>query len=137
VSVFLNIVSAVLILPLVALAVFFYSVHWVAGHTVGSLFEAVVALVRLLPDPDNPAAIGLAVLATIGLPAAMIYLAVRFRFVLPLALLALGAFASAYVLWATGIQDAADNFLMWGAMLGVVLSGVQLVRMLNRSFRSA
>ena len=136
-SVFLNVVSAVLILPLVALALFFYAVHWVAGHTVGSLFEAVFALVRLLPDPDNPAAIVLAVLAAIALPAAMIYLAIRCRFVLPLALLALGAFASAYVLWATGIQDAADNFLMWSAMLGVVLSGAQLVRMLNRSFRSA
>ena len=92
-----------------------------------------LALVRLLPDPDNPIVVVLAILVAVGLPAALIFLMIRFLFLLPLIILVLGCVALGYVVWCTGLQGAVDDLLVWSAVIGVILSAPQLVRTLNRS----
>jgi hypothetical protein len=136
-SVFLNIMSAVLILPVVLLAAFFLFIDALTGQTLGSLFDAIMAPLQILPDPDSRASVAVAVLLAITVPAGVIYLTIRFAFLFPLFILVLGLGSLSCVLWDTGIRGAADNLLPWAAVVGVILSAAQLRRALVRRIRPA
>jgi hypothetical protein len=136
-SVFLNIISAVLILPVVLLAAFFLFIDALTGQTLGSLFDAIMAPLQILPDPDSRASVAVAVLLAITVPAGVIYLTIRFAFLFPLFILVLGLGSLSCVLWDTGIRGAADNLLPWAAVVGVILSAAQLRRALVRRIRPA
>jgi len=136
-SVFLNIISAVLILPVVLLAAFFLFIDALTGQTLGSLFDVILAPLQILSDPDSRASVAVAVLLAIVVPASVIYLTIRFVFLFPSLILVLGLGSLSCVVWDTGVRVAADNLLAWAAVVGVILSAVQLRRTLVRRIRPA
>ena len=116
-SVFLNLAGAVLVLPIVALAGFFLLVEAAARQTLGSMLRWLGA--ALLSLPGNLAVVVAVAIGMLLGFAGIVYLMLRFRFLLPLTIVVLGGAASAHVLWATGMADAWDNPLLWAAALGM------------------
>ncbi|HEV2187718.1 MAG TPA: hypothetical protein VGR70_10960 [Stellaceae bacterium] len=99
-SIFLNIVSAVLILPLVAFSLFILSVDMVSGRPAGHWFGKMLdILLWLLPDPDNPVSVVIGLLAMVLFLAGLVYLTIRFVFVYPLIMLVLGVLTLALRPW--------------------------------------
>jgi hypothetical protein len=124
-SILLNLASAVLILPIVSLAAFFLAVEVAARQTLGSFLSWFGRLLLSLPEFTTVIAgmIGLLLAAV-----ALIYLMVRFHFLLPLTIILLGVAASAHVVWATAAEGAAGNPLLWAAVVGVGLAAAQFRR---------
>jgi hypothetical protein len=71
-----------------------------------------------------------AIILAIGAAAGAIYLMIRFPVLFPLLVFLLGLGALSCVVWQTGVQDAVDNFFWWAAVLGIVMSALQLRRTL-------
>jgi hypothetical protein len=105
--------------------VIFVLVELTARQTVGSIIHGMLDLFLELPRYLIAAALLLLVLG------AMIYAMVRVLFLFPLAVLACGLLAMSHVLWATGLADAASNPFLWMAIVGIVLSAVQLRRSIS------
>src|SRR5579863_4386196 len=137
-SIFLNIVSAVLILPLVAFSLFFLSVDMISGGPAGHWFGRMLdILFFLLPDPGNPISAVVALLAMVLLLAGLVYLMIRFVFVYPLIMLVLGVLTLVFITLDVSTPPSADDLLLWAGALGILASGVQLKRSLFRRARAA
>ena len=121
-SILLNVVSALLVMPMVGLACFFVLVELTARQTLGSMLHGLLDLFLELPSYLIPAALLPLILG------AAIYAMVRVLFLFPLAIFACGLVATSHVLWAAGVTDAWSNPLLWMAIVGMVLSAVQLRR---------
>jgi hypothetical protein len=126
-SIVLNLASVLLTLPIAALGCFFLLVGAVTRMTIGAMFDRLVDFLEFLGDPLSAAGVMIALtLAT----AAVIYLMIRFRVLLPVTVLVLGLAALTFVLSATGFGEAAANPLLWAAAAGLIASAVQLRRAL-------
>lgn len=137
-SIFLNIVSAVLILPLVAFSLFILSVDMVSGRPAGHWFGKMLdILLWLLPDPDNPVSVLIGLLAMVLFLAGLVYLMIRFVFVYPLIMLVLGVLTLAFTTLDTSAPPTADDLLLWAGGLGILASAVQLKRSLFPRARQA
>ena len=129
-SIFLNIASAVLIIPIVILAVFFLFIDVLAGGTFAGLLDALLAMLRFLPDPDDPKAVFAAALPTMAVLAGGIYLMIRISFLFPLTVFLLGLGSLGCVILDASTGPEPDNFLLWVGVVGVVLAAVQFRRAL-------
>lgn len=137
-SIFLNIVSAVLILPLVAFSLFFLSVDMISGRPAGHWFARLLdILFFLLPDPGNPVSAVIALLAMVLFLAGAVYLMIRFVFVYPLIMLVLSLVTSTFIISDAGKLPSADDLLLWAGVLGIAASAVQLKRSLFPRVRQA
>lgn len=125
-AVLLNIAGLVLILPNLALALFFLAVGLVAEQkTLGALLAALWALLGRLPHPDYLPFMALALLAAIVLGVVAL---VRFPFLLPLLIVVVGMTSLACIGHLTSFRELAANPLGWLGVAGVMLGGWQLWR---------
>ena len=136
-SVFLNIVSAVLILPLVAFSVFLLFIDAIIGRPLGSLFGAMLDVLILLPNPDNPLNVMIALVSMVLVVGGLIYLMIRFVFLFPLTMLVIGILSLAFVELDTSVPPSPDDLFLWTGALGILASAAQLKRTLYPRARPA
>ena len=121
-----NLAGLALILPNLALALFFLAVGVVVQQkTLGAMLSALWALLDKLPNPDYLPLIALAALAAIALG---VMAMVRFAFLLPLVIVLAGVASLACIGVLTSFRELAANPLSWLGTVGVVLGGWQLWR---------
>ena len=125
-SVFLNLVGAVLVLPNAGLALFFLAVGALAEQkTLGGLAKAFWEFLGRLSDPAYLPFIALGILVAIALVVAAL---IRFPVLVPVLIVAIGVSSLAYVGAFAGTAALLANPLAWGGVVGVGLAAWQLQR---------
>ena len=129
-SIFLNIASVVLVLPVVAIAFFFLVMDAVVGRPLGAVFDRAMSLLLWLPDPNSPVSLILAICLPLFVVAGLAYLMIRVAYLFPLVVMLLGAASLVCVITEAHDPPGAGNLFFWAAGLGIALSAVQLKRSL-------
>lgn len=126
-SIFLNIASVVLVLPVVATAVFFLVMDAIVGRPLGAVF---MSILLWMPDPNSPVSAMLAICVLLFVIAGLSYLMIRVVYLFPLIVLLVGAASLVCVITEAHDPPGAGNLFLWAAGLGITVSAVQLKRSL-------